>query len=127
MTKQAGIGTLEWIIVALIILIIGGTVVYSERESARKARYMESVSGELIDALDRHRAANKSYPDTLEKLVPTYMQELPGCLPQAYKPIYYYVDKTSGEYFLICGVGLLAKRRYSSQTKAWDMWTDLPG
>ena len=77
----------------------------------------------LIEALDRYRAAHKSYPDRLQKLVPAYLPELPGCNPRsAGSGIAYTVDRDSGEYYLNCGIGMFAKRQYSSRTRRWSTW-----
>ncbi len=120
-TRQVGLTRLELIIAALIVLIGGGVVVALAMDSNQKIRYMETTSVPLIEALDRYRAQNKSYPDKLEKLVPAYMQELPGCNSQK-KRMAYTVDKDSGEYFLNCGLGMFNKRQYSSKTKGWETW-----
>lgn len=123
LTRQVGLTKLEWTIVALIILIGGSVVVSMQLEAEHKRRHMETASIPLIEALDRYRVANKSYPDALEKLVPTYMQELPVCNPRSNNPgMAYNVDKESGEYYLNCGIGMFAKRQYSSKTKDWKTW-----
>jgi hypothetical protein len=122
LTRQAGISTLEWIIIMLIILIGGSVVVSMNRDGEQKRRHLETASIPLIESLDRYRASTKSYPDTLEKLVPTYLQELPSCNPQSGTPMAYSFEKDSGEYFLNCAAGMFAKRRYSSKTKKWDTW-----
>ena len=122
-TRQIGLTTLEWIIVALIILIGGSPVVSMYLEGEQTRLHMETASIPLIEALDRYRAANKSYPDALEKLVPVYIQELPVCNPQSNKSgIAYNLGKDSGEYYLNCGIGMFAKRQYSSKTKGWTAW-----
>jgi hypothetical protein len=126
-SRKAGPTKLEPIIVgvlvALILLIGGSVVVPMHLDGEKKRRHMETVSIPLIEALDRYRADNKSYPDDLGKLVPTYMRELPVCNPLSSKPgMAYTVDKDSGEYYLNCGLGMFAKRQYSSQTKGWKTW-----
>lgn len=122
-TRQVGLTTLEWTIVVLIILIGGSVVVSMSLDGEQKRRHVETASVPLIEALDRYRAANKSYPDALDRLVPIYMQQLPVCNPQSNKPgMAYNVDKDSGEYYLNCSVGMFAKRQYSSKTRGWKTW-----
>ena len=98
-TRQGGLSRLEWAIVALTILVGGSVVVSMCSEGWKKERYMETAAIPLIEALDRYHAVNKSYPENLEKLVPTYIRELPGCTPHSEKAMPYFVDKDSGEYF----------------------------
>jgi Tfp pilus assembly protein PilE len=123
--RQVGFTKLEWIILALIIFLIMPitiTVVMSKyQKGAQTIRRIETVSIPLIEALDRYHAANRSYPDSLEKLVPTYIQELPTCNTQSSNPMAYFVEKDSGEYFLNCDAGVFAdwQYRYSSKAKGW--------
>jgi len=123
MNRQDGVTKVEWLIIALIVAIGGGVLVdmYLRGETARV--HMESAAMPLIESLDRYRMAHQSYPDTLAKLVPMYLPELPACNPQSANPgMAYNVDKVSGEYYLNCGIGLFAKRQYSSRTKKWKTW-----
>jgi hypothetical protein len=125
--RQSGATRTEWLVIALmlaLIVAIGGGVLVDMHLKGEKARvHMESAAVPLIEALDRYRAANKSYPDKLANLVPTYLPDVPACNPQAANPgMAYYVDKVSGEYTLNCGIGMFTKRQYSSRTRKWTSW-----
>lgn len=122
-SRQAGITKVEWILIVLIVVIGGSVLVSMHLQSEEKRRHMETVAIPLIEALDRYRVTNKSYPDSLQKLVPTYLPELPGCNPRsANSGMAYNLDKDSGAYYLNCGIGMFAKRQYSSRTKKWNTW-----
>jgi len=90
------------------------------RNEAQRRSRIESVSIPLIEALSRYRAANKSYPDALEKLIPTYIQELPSCNLQSSNAMAYNVVN-SEEYFLNCdgGAFVVKQYRYSPKVKGW--------
>jgi hypothetical protein len=121
--RHAGVTKVEWILIVLVVVIAGYGLVSMQLQSEERRRHMESVAIPLIEALDRYRVATKSYPDNLQKLVPTYLQELPGCNPgSASSGMAYNLDSNSGEYYLNCGIGMFAKRQYSSKTKAWNTW-----
>ena len=123
MNRQAGVTKTEWLVIALIVAIGGGVLVDMQLRGAKAQLHMETVAVPLIEALDRYRNANQSYPDALSRLVPTYLPELPACNPQSANPrIAYNVDKVSGEYTLNCGIGMFAKRQYSSKTRNWTTW-----
>lgn len=123
MNRQSGVTKTEWLVIALIVAIGGGVLVDWHLKGERARLHMENAAVPLIDALDRYRTANQSYPDTLAKLVPTYLPELPACNPQSANPgMAYNVDKVSGEYVLNCGIGMFAKRQYSSKTRRWSTW-----
>ena len=91
-TRQGGLTRLEWIIAVLVLVIGGGVMVALAMDSKEKIHYMETTSISLIMALDRYRAENALYPDKLEKLVPAYIQELPGCSSKKTR-MAYTVDK----------------------------------
>jgi hypothetical protein len=123
MNRQAGVTKIEWLVIALIVAIGGGVLVNMHLKGEKVRLHMETAAIPLIEALDRYRIANKSYPDKLANLVPTYLPELPACNPQSAKPgMAYNVDKASGEYYLNCGIGMFAKRQYSSKTRKWTTW-----
>jgi hypothetical protein len=120
---QTGIGRIEWILIVLIVAIGGAVLATMHFQSEERRRHMETVAVPLIEALERYRAANKSYPDRLQSLVPAYLPELPGCNPRSASPgMAYYVEPKSGEYSLNCGIGMFAKRQYSSGTRGWSTW-----
>jgi Tfp pilus assembly protein PilE len=119
--ESSGITRIEWILIVLIVAIGGAVLVPMHLQGEERRRHMETVAVPLIEALDRYRAAHKSYPDSLQKLVPAYLPELPGCNPRsASSAMAYYVEPNSGEYSLNCGIGMFAKRQYSSRTKGWS-------
>ena len=121
--ESSGITRIEWILIVLIVAIGGALLATMHFQSEERRRHMETVAVPLIEALDRYRAAHNSYPDALQKLVPAYLPELPGCNPRsAGSKMAYYVDPRSGEYSLNCGIGMFAKRQYSSQTRRWSTW-----
>lgn len=121
--ESSGITRIEWILIVLIVAIGGAVLVPMHLQGEERRRHMETVAVPLIEALDRYRAAHKSYPDSLQKLVPAYLPELPGCNPRSARSgIAYNVDRDSGEYHLNCGIGMFAKRRYSSQARRWSTW-----
>jgi hypothetical protein len=114
---------MEWILIVLIAVIGGSVLVGMHLQGEETRRHMETAAIPLIQALDRYRALNKSYPDSLEKLVPTYLPELPSCNPRsASSRIAYNLDRDSGEYHLNCGVGMFAKRQYASKARKWSAW-----
>jgi Tfp pilus assembly protein PilE len=120
---QTGITKIEWILIVLIAAIVVSVLVATHREGEQTRRHMEAAAIPLIEALDRYRAANKSYPDTLQKLVPVYLPELPRCNPRSTSSgIAYNLDKDSGEYYLNCGIGMFGKRQYSSKGRKWNKW-----
>jgi len=121
--KRAKIGKIvSWIIVVLIIVIIGYVVGTMLSESEDKRRHMETVAVPLIEALDRYREANKSYPESLDELVPMYLPDIPSCNPKSStQGLGYFIDKDSGEYDLTCYIGMMfLKRQYSSKTREWE-------
>ena len=121
--ESSGITRIEWVLIVLIVAIGGAVLVPMHLQGEEKRRHMETVAVPLIEALDRYRAAHKSHPDRLQKLVPAYLPELPGCNPRsAGSGIAYTVDRDSGEYYLNCGIGMFAKRQYSSRTRRWSTW-----
>jgi hypothetical protein len=120
---QTGISRIEWILIALIAAIGGAVLVAMFLQSEEKRRHIETAAVPLIEALERYRAANKSYPDRLQSLVPAYLPELPGCNPRsASSRMAYYVERNSADYTLNCGIGMFAKRQYSSKTGRWTTW-----
>ena len=114
-SKQIGMSKIEWIMIVLIIAIIGSVVVSMEKEGERTRQHMETVTVPLIEALDRYREANESYPESLDELVPMYLPNAPSCSPKSADPSFgfgYSVDKDSGEYDLFCGIGMFRVRYY---------------
>jgi hypothetical protein len=123
MIRQAGVTKIEWFVIALIVAIGGGVLVDMQLKGEKARVHMETAAVPLIEALERYRNANNAYPDTLARLVPTLLPELPACNPQSANPgMAYNVDKVSGEYYLNCGIGMFAKRQYSSKTRKWTTW-----
>jgi len=121
--RQSGVTKTEWLVIALIVAIGGGVLVDMHLRGEKARRHMESAAIPLIEALDRYRIVNRSYPDKLAMLVPTYLPELPACNPKSANPgMAYNVDKFSGEYYLNCGIGMFTKRQYSSKTRKWTSW-----
>lgn len=121
--NQTGISRIEWILIVLIVAIGGAVLVPMHLQGEERRRHMETAAVPLIEAMERYRAANRSYPDHLQKLVPAYLPELPGCNPRsASSGMAYYVEPNSGEYTLSCGIGMFTKRQYSAKTKRWSTW-----
>ena len=121
--KRAKIGKIvNWILVVIIIVSIGSVLVPMSLVSEDKRRHMETVAVPLIEALDRYREANKSYPESLDELVPMYLPDIPSCNPKSStQGLGYFIDKDSGEYDLTCGIGMMfLKRQYSSKTREWE-------
>jgi len=101
-SKQDEFTKIEWIVIILIFACIGSVLVPMHFQSEEKRRHMETVTVPLIEALDRYHETNMSYPDSLQKLIPMYMSELPSCKSQSPKSgMGYHIDKNSGEYYLI--------------------------
>ena len=120
---QRGVTKIEWILLGLLIAIVatGLTMVVLRADNAQNA--MKAAAIPVMEALDRYRAANGSYPDSLERMVPTYLPELPNCSPSPPRPrMAYVVSKDSGAYELHCYVSLFLKQRYSSKTRSWEVY-----
>jgi len=84
---------------------------------------MKNAAAPVIAALDKYRSVKGTYPDSLDKLVPEYISEVPSCRPGTPKPpIYYGLDKASGEYTLICPRFAYMRQIYRSKTRQWGTY-----
>lgn len=81
---------------------------------------MKNAAAPVIAALDKYRSVKGGYPDSLDKLVPEYISEMPGCKPSTQQPqMHYWLSEDSGEYILSCTVLVYMRHSYSSDTKQW--------
>lgn len=84
---------------------------------------MKNAAVPVIAALDKYRSVKGGYPDSLDKLVPEYISEAPGCKPGAPQPrMRYWLAKDSGEYWLLCPRFVYSRQSYSSETKRWGVY-----
>jgi hypothetical protein len=95
----------------------------------RATEEMKHVAPEVMTALDKYRAANGAYPDSLDKLVPTYLDRLPTCSATSSRRMGYSAgsnpatgEMEPGEYQLYCPSFLFTREGYSSKTKQWYSW-----
>lgn len=84
---------------------------------------MKNAAVPVIAALDKYRSVKGGYPDSLDKLVPEYISEVPGCKPGTPQPrMRYWLAKDSGEYMLMCPRFVYSRQSYSSETKRWGTY-----
>lgn len=84
---------------------------------------MKNAAAPVIAALDKYRSVKGGYPDSLDKLVPEYISEVPVCKPGTQQPrMRYWLAKDSGEYMLMCPRFVYSRQSYSSETKRWGIY-----
>jgi hypothetical protein len=121
--KKSVISIITWILIAFIIAVIviwlGSQIVTSRSNIS----YMESAAVPLIDALEKYKKVNGSYPDTLQPLQPDYISSLPLCSKNSARSISYFLNRELNAYYLNCYTGFYTqKHRYDSQSRKWESW-----
>lgn len=121
--KKSALSIIGWTLLSLVVIAIIfwiGSIFVASRSNIR---YMESAAVPLIEALEKYKRTNGSYPDTLQQLQPAFISALPVCRPGSSSIISYNLDKDQDMYNLNCYTGMYAeKRRYNSQTGRWSSW-----
>jgi hypothetical protein len=75
----------------------------------------------VIEAIERYRYVNGTYPDSLSSLVPQTIPALPRCRRHNPESIMVYLrEKETGQFELICPSFPFMRERYSGRTKKWD-------
>jgi hypothetical protein len=121
--KRSVVSIITWILIAFIITVIVTCIGYFIAVSSSNIRYMESAAIPLIDALEKYKNVNGSYPDTLQPLQPNYLSSLPLCRKDSASTISYYFDREQNVYYLNCYTGFhTQKHRYNSQSREWHSW-----
>ena len=86
-----------------------------------QSRLLELRLQPVIAALKTYRDSNGSYPDSLDELVPDYLESVPSC-PDRRDISFTRKEADTAQFSLTCVTFGFNKHDYDSATGAWKDW-----
>jgi type II secretory pathway pseudopilin PulG len=119
-TKRRATGSGQLIVLIVIAVLLAAGIVVLDRYNAgsRDMLTVETRGMQMVSALTKYKLEHGGYPDSLDKLVPTFAAAVSSC-PSGGTMEY----RLSGsDYVLVCQkvVFKLQPYRYDSRTRSWD-------
>jgi len=113
--RKSGPGISSWVLVGLFLFLsVAWMINVHKKTDDIKKRF-----GPVITALEQYRNDMGEYPDSLDKLAPTYLADIPLCPSPSHRQGY--TSRRGREYSIICPVSIFppVSKAYGSSTKDW--------
>src|SRR4051812_13020272 len=116
--QKSSTGQVVTLVVIAVVLAIGYVALDFYSDGEKNKAITESRGTQVVQALSKHRLETKTYPDSLDKLVPKFAQALPKC-PGGEAFAY---TMTGTEYTLTCPNVVFKTKPYSfdSKSRTWQ-------
>lgn len=120
--KVGGGYTRQSIYQRICLMLIGAVLLVSAPVSCSiQSRLLELRLQPVIAALKTYRESNGSYPDSLDELVPDYLESVPSC-PNRKVVSFTREEADTAQFSLTCVTFGFNKHTYDSATGAWKDW-----
>jgi hypothetical protein len=104
------------------LMVIGAILLVSAPVSSSiQTRLLELRLQPVITALKTYRESNGSYPDSLNKLIPDYLQSVPSC-PNHRIAFFTREEADTAQFSLTCVTFGFNKHTYDSAARTWKDW-----